>query len=92
MRVCYTIITSFILITFVYIYLYKNQYKQLYHNSMTKLFAELDIKKQKMEEQDSKEKKRQREEEEAIEVKAKKEKEWKTEWEVCHISILNEYY
>ena len=36
------------------------QYKQQYRNSMTKLFADLELKKQKMEEQESKDKKRQK--------------------------------
>ena len=49
---------------------------------MTKLFADLELKKQKMEEMESNEKKRQREEEDAIELKAKVAKEWKQEWEV----------
>ena len=48
---------------------------------MTKLFADLELKKQKMEEQESKDKKTQREEEDAVEFKVKKEKEWKSEWE-----------
>jgi len=57
---------------------------------MTKLFADLELKKQKMEEAESKERKRQREQEEALELKTKKEKEWKEEWEVptfnqCHL-------
>lgn len=58
------------------------QFKKQYRNTMTKLFADLEIKKQKMEEQESKERKRQREEEEEVAEKAKKEKEWKQEWEV----------
>jgi len=53
---------------------------------MTKLFADLEIKKKKMEEQESKEKKRQRDEEEAIDQKAKRDKEWKSEWEVRSFS------
>ena len=61
---------------------YNIQYKQQYRNSMTKLFADLELKKQKMEEQESKDKKRHREEEDAVELKAKREKEWKSEWEV----------
>lgn len=57
------------------------QYKQVYRNTMTKLFADLELKKQRMEEAEANERKRQREEEDAIELKAKKEKEWKQEWE-----------
>ncbi len=57
------------------------QYKQQYRNTMTKLFADLELKKQRMEEAEANERKRQREEEDAIEIKAKKEKEWKQEWE-----------
>lgn len=59
------------------------QYKQLYRNAMTKLFADLELKKHKMEEAESKDRKRQRDEEDAVEHKAKKDKEWKQEWEVC---------
>ena len=50
---------------------------------MTKLFADLELKKQKMEEAEGKERKRERDEADAIAHKAKKEKEWKEEWEVC---------
>ena len=50
---------------------------------MTKLFADLELKKQRMEESESKERKRQRDEEDALEAKVKKDKEWKHEWEVC---------
>ena len=64
------------------------QYKQQYHNSMTKLFADLELKKQKVEEQESKDKKRQGEEEDAVELKAKREKEWKSEWEVGTMRLL----
>lgn len=49
---------------------------------MTKLFADLELKKQKMEEVECNERKRQRDEETAIGFKAKKDKEWKQEWEV----------
>lgn len=49
---------------------------------MTKLFADLELKKKKMEDQESKERKRQRDEEDATELKTKKEKEWKSDWEV----------
>ena len=55
---------------------------------MTKLFADLELKKQNMEEQESKDKKRQREEEDAVELKAKREKEWKSEWEVGTMRLL----
>ena len=65
------------------------QYKQQYRNSMTKLFADLELKKQKMEEQESKDKKRQREEEDAVEFKVKKDKEWKSEWEVGITRLLH---
>ena len=65
------------------------QYKQQYRNSMTKLFADLELKKQKMEEQESKDKKKQREEEDAVEFKVKKEKEWKSEWEVGITRLLH---
>ncbi len=58
------------------------QYKQLYRNTMTKLFADLELKKQKMEERETNDRKRQREEEDAAEEKIKKEKEWKQDWEV----------
>ena len=44
-------------------------HQQQYRNSMTKLFADLELKKQKMEEQESKDKKRQRDEEDAVEFK-----------------------
>lgn len=50
---------------------------------MAKLFADLELKKQKMEDMESKERKRQRDEEDAIELKAKSAKEWKKDWEVC---------
>ena len=53
---------------------YNIQYKQQYCDSMTKLFADLELKKQKMEEQESKDKKRQREEEDTVEFKAKERK------------------
>lgn len=62
--------------------LFSLQYKQLYHNAMTKLFADLELKKHKMEEAESKDRKRQREEEDLIQLKAKKDKEWKKDWEV----------
>ena len=55
---------------------------------MTKLFADLELKKQKMEEQESKDKKRQRDEEDAVEFKVKREKEWKSDWEVGITRLL----
>ena len=58
------------------------QYNQLFHNTLTKLIADLEIKKKQMEEREHNERKRQREMEEETEAKAKREKEWKKEWEV----------
>ena len=60
------------------------QYNQLFHNTLTKLIADLEIKKKQMEEREHNERKRQRETEEETEAKAKREKEWKKEWEVSH--------
>lgn len=51
---------------------------------MAKLFADLELKKQKMEDAESKERKRERDETNAITHKAKKDKEWKQDWEVWH--------
>lgn len=58
------------------------QYKQLLHNTLTKVIADLEIKKKQMEEREHNERKRQREMEDELEAKAKREKEWKKEWEV----------
>ena len=55
---------------------------------MTKLFADLELKKQKMEEQESKDKKRQIYKEDAVEFKVKREREWKSEWEVGTMRLL----
>ena len=63
-------------------YVFPMQFKQLLHNTLTKVIADLEIKKKQMEEREQNERKRQREMEEEIEAKAKREKEWKKEWEV----------
>ena len=63
------------------------QYKQQYRNSMTKLFADLELKKQKMEEQESKDKKRQKRRGGGrCRVQGK---EWKSEWEVGITRLLH---
>ena len=58
------------------------QYKQVLHNTLTKVIADLEIKKKQMEEREHNERKRQREMEDELVSKAKREKEWKQEWEV----------
>ena len=63
------------------------QYKQVFHNTLTKVIADIELKKKQMEEREHNERKRQREMEEEIEAKAKREKEWKKEWEVCHFNL-----
>lgn len=56
---------------------------------MTKLFADLELKKQKMEKAEGEDRKRQREEDDLIVTKAKKDKEWKQEWEVyCKLHVV----
>lgn len=65
-----------------FVHVFPMQFKQLLHNTLTKVIADLEIKKKQMEEREHNERKRQREMEEEIESKAKREKEWKKELEV----------
>ena len=65
------------------------QFKKLFHNTLTKVIADLEVKKKQAEEREHNERKRQREMEEEIEAKAKREKEWKKEWEVSEAINLS---
>lgn len=67
------------------------KYKEEYRKTMTKLFADLELKKQRMEESESKERKRQRDEEDALEAKVKKDKEWKHEWEEAQVNRVDSW-
>ena len=61
----------------------------MFHNTLTKVIADLEVKKKQMEEREQNERKRQREMEEEIEAKAKREKEWKKEWEVNEVTMFS---
>jgi DnaJ family protein C protein 8 len=57
------------------------QYRQALRNTLTKLFADVEMKKKKLEERDQSERKRQKEQEGAEQDKVKRQKEWKQDWD-----------
>jgi DnaJ family protein C protein 8 len=63
------------------------KYRQALRNTLTKLFADVEMKKKKLEERDQSERKRQKEQEGAEQDKVKRQKEWKQDWDVCTILL-----
>ncbi|CAI8007382.1 DnaJ homolog subfamily C member 8 [Geodia barretti] len=57
------------------------KYRQALRNTLTKLFADVEMKKKKLEERDQSERKRQKEQEGAEQDKVKRQKEWKQDWD-----------